>query len=111
MAPLNIEPLLLQNLWTVQYVISLNGVSQSNWRQPLYGVPPYDFNKWAIPSGLPVLGSYDFGYGASIQFCPYVGTRVARWFVFKPKIPMREKNSRASYCKMLVYLMAIWNIS
>jgi hypothetical protein len=37
-------------------------------------------------------------------------TRVARWFAFKPKIPIWEKIFRALDWKMLVYVMSIWNI-
>jgi hypothetical protein len=36
--------------------------------------------------------------------------KVARWFVFQPKIPIWEKKFRALEWKMLVYFMAIWNI-
>jgi hypothetical protein len=38
-----------------------------------------------------------------------LGFRVARWFVFKPKIPFGKK-IRASHWKMLIYFTAIWNI-
>jgi hypothetical protein len=37
-------------------------------------------------------------------------TRVARWFVFKPKIPIWEKNFWASDWKTLTYFMDIWGI-
>jgi hypothetical protein len=36
--------------------------------------------------------------------------RVARWFIFKPKIPILGKFWRALDWKMLIYFMAIWNI-
>jgi hypothetical protein len=39
-----------------------------------------------------------------------VRSRVARWFLFKPKIPFLGKFWRVLYWKMLVYLMAIWYI-
>jgi hypothetical protein len=37
-------------------------------------------------------------------------TRVARWFVFKQKIPILGKFWRALESKMLIYFIAIWNI-
>jgi hypothetical protein len=38
-------------------------------------------------------------------------TRVARWFLFKPKNPNLYKFWSALDCKMLIYFMAICNIS
>jgi hypothetical protein len=37
-------------------------------------------------------------------------TRVARWFVFKPKFPNLGKFWRAFEWQMLVYFITIWNI-
>jgi hypothetical protein len=39
----------------------------------------------------------------------FVLNRVARWFVFQPKIPNWENNSRVSDWKMLIYFMDMWN--
>jgi hypothetical protein len=36
--------------------------------------------------------------------------RVARWYLFKPKIPIWLNFGGASELKMLVYFMVIWNI-
>jgi hypothetical protein len=36
--------------------------------------------------------------------------RVARWFIFKPKIPIWVKIWRALAWKTLLYFMTIWNI-
>jgi hypothetical protein len=53
-----------------------------------------------------------FSINAAIQvFCLRGGIRVARWCVFKPKIPIWV-NFWGPYIdrKMLMYFMAIWNI-
>jgi hypothetical protein len=39
-----------------------------------------------------------------------VGTRVARWYIFRPKIPIWVKLGGGFEKKMLLYYMAIWNI-
>jgi hypothetical protein len=43
-------------------------------------------------------------------FCSRKGGRVARWFVFKPKIPNLDKFWRVLQWKILVYFMTIWSI-
>jgi hypothetical protein len=35
--------------------------------------------------------------------------RVARWFIFKPRIPILGKFLRALDRKILIYFMAVWN--
>jgi hypothetical protein len=40
----------------------------------------------------------------------FAESRVARWFLFKPKIPIGVNFGGALDWKMLVYLMAIWSI-
>jgi hypothetical protein len=46
-----------------------------------------------------------------VAFSVQTKAKVARWFVYKPKIPIWEKNFRALDWKMLVLFMAIWNFS
>jgi hypothetical protein len=40
----------------------------------------------------------------------YVCTRVARWFVFKPKVPVLGKFGRVLQWKILVDFMTIWSM-
>jgi hypothetical protein len=49
---------------------------------------------------------FNFFQLISTIFC----ARVARWVIFKPKIPIPIKIWRALECKILLYFMNIWNI-
>jgi hypothetical protein len=49
------------------------------------------------------------GCAASLQGWGMLGARVARWFVFKPKIPILFIFWRALDWKKLVYFVVIWN--
>jgi hypothetical protein len=49
-------------------------------------------------------------FKATEQTVTWLPGRVARWFVFKPKIPNLGKFCGALDWKMFIYVMAIWNI-
>jgi hypothetical protein len=54
---------------------------------------------------------YQTFYKHNIVPCVLVWARVARWFLFKPKIPILVHFGRPLEWKLLVYFMPNWNIT
>jgi hypothetical protein len=70
----------------------------------IFSFSPLNRGATAAPKYIHIINNCLFSLAHSFK------PRVARWFIFKPKIPIWEKFWKAFDWKMLIYLMAIWNI-